>query len=433
MAGGPRPEDLARAALAAGARAFGDEVTDGLWKVHDEGLALSGIRVLDAGTVIAGPGIAARLGDFGADVIKVEHPRGDSLRTMGWTVGDVALWSKWIDRNKRPVTLDLSRPKGRDLLLRLAASADVLIESFRPGTLERWGLGPPVLMEANPRLIVARCSGFGQTGPYRAEPGFGTLAESISGLAHMTGFPDGPPMLPPIALADEATSLLGAYAVMVALYRREAGRGGGDGGQVIDLSLFESLFPMTGPIPAAYDLLGDVPGRIGNRIAYSAPRGVYETNDGRWVGISGSAESVARRLLLLIGGEALADDPHFATNNARLRNVDELDRLIAAWTGRRSLDEALEALKDSEVAVAPVYDIAHIVSDPHYAARGALVRVPDDQLGEVLMAAPRPLLSDTPGTIRHAGLPKGHANAEVYGALGLSEEERSALRDERVI
>lgn len=408
-------------------------MTDGLWKVHDEGLALAGVRVLDAGTVIAGPGIAARLGDFGADVIKVEHPRGDTTRTMGWTVGDVALWSKWIDRNKRPVTLDLSRPKGRDLLLRLAASADVLVESFRPGTLERWGLAPGLLMESNPRLIVARCSGFGQTGPYRERPGFGTLAESISGLAHMTGFPDGPPMLPPIALADETASLLGAYAVMVALYRRDAGRGDGERGQVIDLSLFESLFPMTGPIPAVHDLLGEVPGRMGNRIAYSAPRGVYETNDGRWVGISGSAESVARRLLLLVGGEALADDPRFATNNARLRNVEELDRLIAAWTGRRTLGEVVEALEEREVAVAPVYDIAQIVSDPHYAARGALVRVPDEQLGEVLMAAPRPLLSDTPGTIRHAGLPKGDANDEVYGALGLSQEERSALRDEHVI
>jgi crotonobetainyl-CoA:carnitine CoA-transferase CaiB-like acyl-CoA transferase len=202
---------------------------------------------------------------------------------------------------------------------------------------------------------------------------------------------------------------------------------------VIDLSLFESLFPLTGPIPAVQDLLGEVPGRIGNRIAYSAPRGVYETSDGGWVGISGSAESVARRLLLLIGGEALADDPRFATNNARLRNVEELDQLIASWAGRRTLEEVVEALEEREVAVAPVYDIAQIVADPHYAARGALVRVPDAQLGEVLMAAPRPLLSETPGTIRHAGLPKGSANDEVYGALGLSEQERSALRDEHVI
>src|SRR5437764_10814569 len=206
-------------------------------------LPLSGVRVVDVATVIAGPGVAARLGDFGADVIKVEHPTiPDSARTMGWSVGGVSLWSKWINRNKRPVTLDLSKAAGQDLLLRLVHRSDVLVESFRPGTLERWQLAPDRLLEANPRLVVVRTSGFGQTGPYASRPGFGTLAESLSGYAHMTGFPDGPPVLPPVALADEVASLFGAFATMVALYRRDAGADASGRGQVIDVSLFESLF-----------------------------------------------------------------------------------------------------------------------------------------------------------------------------------------------
>ena len=407
----------------------------GPWRVHDPQMSLAAVHVLDAGTVVAGPGIAARLGDFGADVIKVEHPDGDTTRTMGWAVDGVTVWSKWIDRNKRPVTLNLSKPHGQELLLRLAATADVFVESFRPGTLERWDLSPGRLLQSNPGLVVVRCSGFGQTGPYRERPGFGTLAESMSGLAHMTGFPDGPPVLPPVALADEAASLLGAYAVMLALYRRDADAGapGAGRGQVIDLSLFESLFPMTGPLPAVHDLLGEVPGRIGNRIAYSAPRGAYPTRDRRWIGVSGSAQSVARRLLTMIGGTVLADDPRFATNESRLKNVKELDQLIADWTAGRTQEEALAELERHEVAAAPVLDIAGIMADPHYAAREAIVRVPDPELGEVAMTAPRPLFSDAPGRIRHAGLPKGSANDDVFGALGLDAKERASLHERGVI
>jgi crotonobetainyl-CoA:carnitine CoA-transferase CaiB-like acyl-CoA transferase len=401
-------------------------------------MPLGSVRVLDAGTVLAGPGIAARLGEFGADVIKVEHPSGDTTRTLGWSVGGVSLWSKWVNRNKRPITLNLSMEAGQALLLRLVASADVLIESFRPGTLERWNLSPERLLAANPRLVIVRCSGFGQTGPYRERPGFGTTAESISGFAHMTGFPDGPPILPPIALADEAASLLGAYAVALALYARDAAGEGGETpahrrGQVIDLSLFESLFPMTGPMPAVHDLLGEVPGRIGNGIAYSSPRGAYPTSDGRWIGLSGSAQSVAARVLALVGGPSLASDPRFATNAGRLEHREELDRLIAGWTSARTRDEALAELERHHVAAAPVLDIAGIVADPQYAAREAIVRVPDEELGEVAMAAPRPLLSETPGGIRHAGLPKGAANEEVYGALGLTPEDLAAMREQGVV
>jgi crotonobetainyl-CoA:carnitine CoA-transferase CaiB-like acyl-CoA transferase len=400
--------------------------------VPDPGrLPLEGVRVLDLGTVVAGPGIAARLGDFGADVVKVEHPAtGDTTRSLGWSVNGVTLWWKWIGRNKRPVTLDLSHPAGQDLLVRLAATADVLVESFRPGTLERWSLSPVRLLEANPRLVVVRVSGFGQTGPYRERPGFGTLAESISAFAHMNGFAEGPPVLPPIALSDEVAALLGAFATMVALYHRDA-RGGT--GQVIDLSLFEALFQITGPVPAAHDALGVVPGRIGNAIAYAAPRGAFPTSDGRWFGVSGSSEAVARRTFAAIGRPELADDPRFATNEARVANRDALDALISEWTSARELDEVVAAFEHHRAAGAPVYDIAQIFDDRQYRERRTITRIPDPDLGEVAMADVQPRLSATPGRIRHAGRALGSANAEVYKDLGLTDADLERLGEEGVI
>ncbi len=373
-------------------------------------LPLEGIRVLDIATVIAGPGSTARLSDFGADVIKVEHPRtGDTSRTLGWKKGDVSLLWKHVGRNKRPVTLDLSHPKGQELLLRLVDGADVLAESFRPGTLERWNLAPERLLERNPRLVILRTSGFGQTGPYAPRPGFGSLAESLSGLAHMTGFPDGPPVLPAVALADEVAALLGAFAVMVALYHRDA-RGGL--GQVIDLSLVESLFGLVGPITAVYDT----------------------TKDGTWVTISGTSQSVAERILTAIGRAELMEDPRFATNQDRLANVDELDAVIEAWFAEHTLEEVLQAMESHHAAAAPILDAAGIVADPHYAARGTLQRLPDDELGSVLLARPHPLFSETPGRIEHPGLAMGSANDEVYGGeLGLGPEELDALRAQGVV
>ncbi len=396
------------------------------------GLPLEGVRILDVATVIAGPGTTARLSDFGADVIKVEHPvTGDTARSLGWKAGDVSLLWKHVGRNKRPITLNLSDPRGQDLLRRLVDGADVVVESFRPGTLERWNLAPERLLELNPRLVVLRTSGFGQTGPYSPRPGFGSLAESLSGMAHMTGFPDGPPVLPAVALADEVAGLLGAFAVMVALYHRDA-RGGA--GQVIDLSLVESLFGLVGPIAAVYDTLGVVPGRIGNRIVYSAPRGAFRTRDGTWVTISGTSQAVAERILTAIGRADLLDDPRFATNQARLANVDELDRVIEAWFAERDLAEVLEVMEAHHAAAAPILDAAGIVADPHYVARGTLQRLPDDELGSVLLARPHPLFSDTPGRIAHPGLPAGAANDDVYRQeLGLTEEELDDLRAGGVI
>jgi crotonobetainyl-CoA:carnitine CoA-transferase CaiB-like acyl-CoA transferase len=401
--------------------------------VTDDSLPLRGVRVIDVATVLAGPGVAARLGDFGADVIKVEHPTsGDPVRSMGWEADGATLWSKWLGRNKRPVTLNLSHPKGREILLRLVKDADVLVESFRPGTLEKWKLAPATLLERSPRLVILRVSGFGQTGPYRRRPGFGTLAESMSGYAHMTGFPDGPPVLPPVALADEVSALLGAFAVMVALYARDTR---GAPGQVVDLSLIEALFQITGPLPALYERLGVVPGRIGNRIAYAAPRGTYTTKDGRWVGVSGTSQAIAERIFTAIERPELSTDPRFATNAARVANVEALDEAIEEWTARHTLQEVLETFERYEAAAAPVYDIAEIVADPHYTERGTITHVPDEGSARPFaMADVQPRFSATPGRIRHAGRTKGSANEEVFlRGLGLSAEELLSFGEEGAI
>ena len=395
-------------------------------------LPLEGIRVLDIATVIAGPGVCARLGDFGADVIKIEHPKiGDTTRNLGWKVGDVSLWWKHISRNKRPVTLNLSHPEGQKIMIELVKSADVLVESFRPGTLEKWGIPPDVLHQANPQLVILRNSAFGQTGPWSKRPGFGTLAEAISGLAHMTGFQDRGPVLPAIALADEVAALIGAYAVMVALYHRDAHDGPG---QVIDVSLFESLFQIVGPLAAAYDKLGIVEERTGNRLNFAAPRGAYETKDGKWVALSGTAQSVAERIMTAIGRPDLITDERFATNSARLENVEELDGYIQEWMNQHNLAEVVEIFEQEDAALAPVYDISQIFEDPLYQARGTMVRVQDDELGDVVLAKPQPTLSETPGRIRHAGLPRAAANEEIYKKeLGLTDEDLKRLEDDGAI
>ena len=395
-------------------------------------LPLEGIRVLDIATVIAGPGVCARLADFGADVVKIEHPViGDTSRNLGWTVQGIALWWKHISRNKRPITLNLSHPEGQELLLRLVETSDALVESFRPGTLEKWNIPPERLQERNPKLVILRNSAFGQTGPYAKRPGFGTLAEAISGIAAMTGFPEHGPLLPPIALADEVAAILGAYAVMVALYHRDVHDGPG---QVIDVSLFESLFQITGPMAAAYEKLGIVEERRGNRLNFAAPRGAYETKDGKWVALSGTAQSVAERILTAIGHADLITDERFSTNSARLENVEELDRLIQEWMSQHNLNQVLEAFEREDAALAPIYDIEQIYEDPQYAARGTIIHVEDEELGDIPLAGPQPRLSETPGRIRHAGLPRAAANEEIYKKeLGLTDEELQRLEDEGVI
>jgi crotonobetainyl-CoA:carnitine CoA-transferase CaiB-like acyl-CoA transferase len=400
--------------------------------VSDGPLPLEGLRVVDCATLFAGPVIATMMADFGADVVKVEHPRGDGLRSMGWQKDGVSLWWALVGRNKRCVTLKLSDPRGAEMLKRLAADADVLIENFRPGTMERWGLGPEDLQALNPGLVIVRTTGFGQTGPYAKLPGFGTLAESISGFAHINGWPDKPPALPPFALGDGIAALTGCSAAMFALWWRE--HGGEGKGQVIDLSIYEPLFSVLGPQALIYDQLGIVQGRTGNRAPFTAPRNAYQTKDGRWLGLSGSAQSIAERVMKICGREDLIDEPWFADHMGRLEHVDELDEIIQGWIGERTTEEVLEAFAEFEGAIAPIYSIEDIVKDPQYAARETITRIPHPKLGSLLMQNVIPKLTETPGRIDHAGPEIGEHNGEIYlGELGLTESELAELKEAGVV
>lgn len=410
--------------------------------------ALDGLRVLDLSSVVAGPVIARNLGDHGAEVIKVEHPvNGDAARQMGWQVPAAddpdgprhSLWWKTLSRNKLPVTLDLRSARGAALCLQLASCCDVLVESFRPGTLERWGLGPEQLHAANPDLVIVRVSGFGQTGPYAQQPGFGTLAEAMSGWAGAQGEEDGPPQLPAVALADEAAGVWGTMATLAALLHRErrASQDGSvapGGGQVIDVSLHEPLLSMLGPLPAVYDATGKEAPRLGNRLPFAAPRGAYRCSDGRWLALSGTSPVAAHRILRAIDRPDLVEDPRFATNADRLANAEELDRLIAGWAAARTRAEALAVMAAHDAAAGPVYRMGDLLEDPHVLARGSVVQVPDADLGHVAMAAITPRLSATPGAIRWTGGERGAANDAVYGGLlGLGAAAIDGLRTDGVI
>ncbi|WP_181791858.1 CaiB/BaiF CoA transferase family protein, partial [Streptomyces phytophilus] len=321
---------------------------------------LAGLRVLDLATLFAGPLAATMLGDFGAEVVKVEHPaKPDPSRGHGPAKDGVGLWWKLLGRNKKNLTLDLSTPGGRDVLLRLAAGSDVVVENFRPGTLEKWGLGWAELSAANPRLVLARVTGFGQFGPYAHRPGFGTLAEAMSGFAAVTGEPDGPPTLPPFGLADSVAALSTAYAVMTALAGRErTGRG-----QVVDMAIIEPMLAVLGPQPLWYDQLGYVQPRTGNRSTNNAPRNTYRTADGRWLAVSTSAQSVAERVLRLVGRPELIDEPWFGTGAGRARHADELDEAVGGWIARHDAAAVVAAFDEAQASVAPVYDVRDVMAD----------------------------------------------------------------------
>ncbi|MFD4558637.1 CaiB/BaiF CoA transferase family protein [Streptomyces sp. NPDC058469] len=388
---------------------------------------LSGLRVLDLATLFAGPLAATMLGDFGAEVIKVEHPtKPDPSRGHGPSKDGIGLWWKLLGRNKRTITLDLSKPGGRDTLLRLAATADVIIENFRPGTLEKWDLGWAELSAANPRLVLARVTAFGQFGPYAHRPGFGTLAEAMSGFAAITGEPDAPPTLPPFGLADSIAGLATAYAVMTALSARD--RTGE--GQVVDMAIIEPILTALGPQPLWYDQLGHVQPRTGNRSQNNAPRNTYRTADGSWVAVSTSAQSIAERVMRLVGRPELIDEPWFATGADRARHADVLDAAVGDWIAQRTRTEVLAAFEKAEAAVAPIQDVRDVMADPQYQALDTITTVDDPELGPLRMQNVLFRLSATPGAIRWAGRPHGADTDRVLTELGLTDTELTALRRE---
>ena len=391
---------------------------------------LAGVRVIDAATLFAGPLAATFLGDFGAEVVKVEHPaKPDAARTHGPSKDGVGLWWKTLGRNKRTITINLSRPQGADLLLRLATRSDVLIENFRPGTLERWGIGPAELHAANPRLVIARVTAFGQFGPMARQPGFGSIAEAMSGFAAITGEPNGPPTLPPFGLADGIAALATSFAVTAALRTAEAtGRG-----QVVDVAIIEPIMMMLGAQITTFDQLGTVQQRLGNRSVNNAPRNVYLTGDGDWVAVSTSSQSIAERVIRLVGRPALIDEPWFATGQGRAQHADELDAAVGEWIAARPTKDVLAAFAEAEAAIGPVYDVRGVMSDPQYEAIGTVHTVDDDELGPVRMQNVLFRLSETPGTIRWAGRTHGTDTAEVLGELGVSAGELAALRDQGVV
>ena len=351
---------------------------------------LADLRVIDLSTVLAGPNCARYLGDFGAEVIKVERPDGgDSLRNMAWRDprDGTGLWWKVVNRNKRTIALDLKTDADLDVLLRLIDDADVLVENFRPGTLERLGLGPDTLLARRPSLVITRVTGFGQDGPYASRPGFATIAEAMSGLSAISGEPDGQPMLPAIALTDEVTGLVAAFATLVAVH---SGRG-----QVVDVSLLESMFQLMGPLISLYRVTGETQPRLGAGLPYTVPRGTYRCSDGKWVGLSASADSVAARVNRVLG---VGDDPRFITFADRMAHRDELEAVMVAWCAARPQAEVLATFTEAEAAIGPVMDMADIAADPHYAARDAIVEV-----GDVPMQGLIAKLSATPGALRWAG------------------------------
>lgn len=391
--------------------------------------ALAGLRVVDCSRLVAGGVLATILADHGADVVKVEHPRGgDPLRT--WLRAEGQLWWKVYARGKRSVTLNLAVPRGQQLLLRLARGADVLVENFVPGTMEKWGLGWERLAAVNPRLVLARVSGWGQDGPYRDRPGFGTMVEAMSGFAETTGQADGPPTLPSFPMADMVAALAGASAVLAALRQRDQGSGRG---QVVDISLYEPLLSLLGPEAARYALDGTVRRRHGNASDNASPRGTYRTADGRWVALSASTPASAAALFAALGLGHLLDDPRFATNDARVRHNDLVDAALGEAIGRRTREDVLRLFETLDLTAAPVYDVADIAKDPHVVARGILVDVPDPELGQVRMAAPTPRLDATPASIRWTGPPLGAHNGEVYAELGVGATELEELRRDGVV
>lgn len=382
---------------------------------------LAGLRVIDLSRLMAGNMLSLQLADFGADVIKVEPPEGDPLRD--WKEDGQSFFWKAYGRNKRSICLNLRDQAQMDVLLALIETADVFIENFRPGTLEKMGLAPDLLLARNPGLVVVRISGFGQTGPYAHLPGFGTIVEAMSGFADRTGFPDREPVLPPLALADMIAGIYGASATMTALYARDA-RGGA--GQVIDLSLLESMFSVLGPEAGIFSKTGRIKQRVGSASNTASPRNVYRCADGGYVALSGSTQAVARRIFEIIGRPDMNTDARFATNSDRVKHRDLVDGAISDWFAQRDRDAALAEMRAAGATVGPVYNIADAVADPHFAEREIIVALDDDGFGDMPMHNVVPRLSATPGTFRLPAPGLNEHGAELLAELGFSPEFEKA-------
>ena len=394
---------------------------------------LAGLRVLDLSMIVAGGTASSLMADFGAEVVKVERPGiGDPLRNWGPFANGVSLWWKVHSRNKKSITLNLGNPEGQGIMKNLASRADLLVEGFRPGVMERWGLGPDELLETNPKLVMLRYSGFGQTGPYKDRPGFGTIAECMSGYVGMTGFQDTPPVLPPVPLADEVAGVFGAMSGMMALYHRDAG--GSGKGQVVDVSLFEPLFRLCIPHITMFDMLGINRERVGNDFPDAAPRSLYRTGDERWLGLSATSQSTFEGLARAMGMPELIDRPTFVDNASRIENRGELNDELNGWLGQRTLQDTLDQLIPSGGVVGPVYGAADIVADPHYQAREDIIEIDDAELGHTRMLGIVPKFSDTPGAVEHAGPTVGQHNAAIYGSwLGLEQPDLDELKERGII
>ena len=383
-----------------------------------------GVRVLDVSTLLAGPIAATLLADYGAEVIKVEHPRGDDLRSWGEKKDGLSMWWKVYSRNKKLISVDLNHEEGRKVILKLVANTDVLIENFRPGRMDHWGLSYETLSSVNPRLIEASVTGFGQTGPYKDRPGFGTIAEAMSGFANINGNSDGSPTLPPMPLADGVAGITASFAIAGSLFRRE--RSGE--GERIDLALYEPLMWIIGPQISENQQLGIVHGRRGNQSTITSPRNIYETRDGRWIALSASAQTIAERLFRCIGRPDLIKDPKFETNTDRLKNRDELDEIITSWTKERDQKEIVKIFEANQVAVAPVYDTSQLSNDEHFRERGSILSINDSNFGPMLMQGLITKLAKHEGKVKYSGKEHiGEDTIEVLLDAGFTKEEITKL------
>lgn len=393
---------------------------------------LDGLVVLEAGVMLSVPNAGRLLADFGATVIKIEHPEfGDHSRRYGPNKDGVGLWWKRLNRNKLCITLNLKDPSGQEVFTDLIKEADIFLENFRPGTLERWSIGPDELFKVNPALIMLRLSGFGQDGPYAQKPGFGTLAEAMSGFAAINGFPDKPPLLPPSGLSDQIAGLYGVIGVMFALHHREMNDGTG---QIVDVSLIESMLDVLGPQALRYDQLGEIEERNGNRSTSSSPRNVYRTKDDHYVAIAASTQPLAERVMEAVGGDELREDPRFRDNEARLEHKEALNDIIVAWMAEHTREEILDIFDAFDATIAPVYTIVDMLADEHYDERGVFRTIEDDELGVARVQDRYPKFRETPSEIRHLGPKQGEHNELVYESLlGYDKTRISDLTERSII